>query len=259
MLHATIAGSGPTLVLLHGFCETNTCFNKQVLLLNKQGIRTVCIDLPGFGTSSHIICSSVDEMAEAVHKTLFNLNIHSCVMLGHSMGGYVSLAVAKKFPELLCGIGLLHSTALPDSAERKGKRDQAIAFIKTHGIDVFVSNFIPPLFAPEFADKQAVDLAISQAKHTSVDGLCGALEAMKKRDDSSVFVAETDLPILYIAGAHDNLIPENDILKQAATLKNGDYYLLRNSGHMGMIEEPDTCADYIARFVKSCFSSSYIV
>lgn len=254
MLHATITGNGPTLVLLHGFCETNTCFNKQVLLLNNHGIQTVCIDLPGFGKSGDVVCNSTEQMADAVHQTLTHLNISFCVMVGHSMGGYVTLAYAQKYSTNLAGFGLLHSTALPDNDERKAKREQSKGFIKTYGVDTFVSNFVPPLFAPNFTDVATIEQAVSQAKDTSVEGLCRALDAMKNRPDSTPFVAATHLPVLYIAGTYDTLITVGDLLKQAATLQNGTFHVLKASGHMGMIEEAERCAQHLTHFVRSCIS-----
>jgi pimeloyl-ACP methyl ester carboxylesterase len=259
MLHATLSGKGHALVLLHGFCETNTCFNKQVLLLNNYAIQTICIDLPGFGKSRNVMRNSIEEMADAVYQTLAELAIQSCVMVGHSMGGYVTLAFAKKYPQLLKGFGLLHSTAFPDSEDRKAKREQSKSFIQTHGGELFVSNFVPPLFAPGFNDTEAINLAVEQAKDTTTAGLCNALDAMKNRPDSTPFIAQTDLPVLYIAGEYDTVIPKSDLLRQAATLKNGTYHVLKNAGHMGMIEEYETCALILANFVKGCFSQQYVV
>jgi pimeloyl-ACP methyl ester carboxylesterase len=130
MLHHQISGNTKdTIVLVHGFCENHTCFNYIVSLLSSK-FKIICPDLPGFGKSKLLENTSMDEMADCLKELLDNLSISKCVMLGHSKGGYVSLAFANKYPEFLSAIGLLHSTALADSAERLEKRKQIIKFIE---------------------------------------------------------------------------------------------------------------------------------
>lgn len=256
MLHHTISGKGTqSIVLLHGFCENNTCFYKQVLLL-KDHFQVICIDLPGFGESTNIIAESIEQMADQVYTTLNAIGIQKTVIIGHSMGGYVTLAFAKKYPRFLLGLGLLHSTASADSDERKLKRDLAIAFIEKNGHEVFVKNFIPPLFASNYSEQTAISNAVSQGLLTSSDGLIRALIAMKKREDNISFIKQTFMPIMYIIGSHDNLIPSEDLLKQVVFLHHGKLVVLEKSGHMGMIEEPEKCAHSIIDFTHYCFGIS---
>lgn len=253
MLHYKQSGSGYPVVLIHGFCENNTCFNKQVLLLNELGIQTITPDLPGFGGSASSVVSTMEAMADELAKLLTDIRAQKYVLVGHSMGGYVSLALAKKHPDLIAGIGLLHSTAAADTEVRKQKRDQSIRFISQHGVDAFVSNFIPPLFAPNFPEKNLVAEAVNEAKRTTVEGLCGALIGMKNRPDSTSFISQLQTPVMYIAGQHDTLIPLKAVYEQSALLKNGTIHILRDSAHMGMIEEPEKCAAHIASFVRDCY------
>lgn len=103
MLYHQTSGSGNTIVLVHGFCENNTCFDKQVLLLNKRHF-VVSVDLPGFGKSESIPNTSMNSIADLLYLTLQKLNITKPVIIGHSMGGYVALAYAKKYVASMSGI-----------------------------------------------------------------------------------------------------------------------------------------------------------
>ena len=248
MLAYQVFGTGPqTIVLLHGFCENSTCFIEQVFLL-KDRFKVVCIDLPGFGFSANAEANTMEEMADAVYELITELQLTKPVLFGHSMGGYAALALAKKHESALCGLGLIHSTALPDSEERKQKRNQAIAFIKTNGTKAYVTPFIPPLFHPQYANQKRVDVLTQEAAQILPEALIRALEAMRSRPDSTQWLRQTDLPVCFIAGAHDAIIPFADMASQAALCKQASFYFLQNSAHMGMIEEAEQCSQSIADF-----------
>jgi len=243
-----VFGTGPqTIVLLHGFCENSTCFNEQVFLL-KDHFKLVCIDLPGFGYSANAEANSMEEMADAVYEIMTELQLTKPVLFGHSMGGYVALALAQKYEDALSGLGLIHSTALPDSEERKQKRNQAIAFIKTYGTEAYVTSFIPPLFHLQYANQKRVDMLTQEAEKILPEALTSALEAMRSRSDSTHWLSQTLLPVCFIAGVYDALIPFTDIASQAALCNQASFYLLQNSAHMGMIEEAEQCSQGIADF-----------
>lgn len=244
-------GQGSTIVLIHGFCENNTCFNRQVLLL-KTRHHVVTIDLPGFGSSPAVEQTTIEGMSDLVYETLKNLGINRCVMLGHSMGGYVTLAFAKKHSSMLSGFGLIHSTAAADTEERKEKRDQAIAFINQHGSEPYIKSFIPPLFYNQEKNSLEISACIDEAMSIKPIGLTEALYAMKTRDNSFELLKATPLPVLFIAGKNDTLIPAMSVAEQASMCAKSMFVLLENSAHMGMVEEPEKTADAILSFVALC-------
>jgi len=123
-------GSGEVLVLLHGFTESLKIWYDFKDKLAKK-FHVILIDLPGHGMSSIINeVHSMELMADSVKAVIDHLRISSAVMVGHSMGGYVSLAFARKYSSLLKGMGLFHSTSLADSDENKEARERAIAIIR---------------------------------------------------------------------------------------------------------------------------------
>ena len=248
MLHYTAAGKGKTVVLLHGFCENNTCFDKQVLLL-KAHCKIITPDLPGAGQSAVQTNTTMERMADAVYELLVDLGEHDVVMIGHSMGGYVTLAFAKKHGHMLSSFGLLHSTAKSDTEERKLKRDQAKRLITEKGASFYARNFIPPLFRTN-TPQELITPYIKVADDLTTEGLSEALMAMKNREDSFAFLAQTALPVFWGIGKYDELIPQEDMLKQSLLCKQSYVAYLNNSAHMGHIEEPELLANHIMRFIS---------
>lgn len=249
MIHYNEAGNGYPVVLLHGFCENNTCFNKQVLLL-KGHYKVICPDLPGSGKSAPQDRATTESMADAVYELIGQLGIKKCVLIGHSMGGYVTMAFVKKYSHVLDGFGLLHSVATPDDDEREQKRVQAQAVIREKGPAFYARNFIRPLFREE-TEERLMEPYIRVADEFSAEGLIMQLEAMKNRPDHSEVLAQTPLPAFFGIGRHDALIPENKMLQQAITCRQSYVAYLTESAHMGHIEQPELTASHIVKFVDS--------
>lgn len=110
-------GSGPDVLLVHGFGEDGSIWDRQFEAL--KGFRLIVPDLPGSGRSQLVPDMSMEGLASVLYRLLKHLNIGRIAVIGHSMGGYVALAFAEKFPELLSGLGLFHSTAYADTEEKK--------------------------------------------------------------------------------------------------------------------------------------------
>ena len=251
MLHYLCQGLGKqTLVLIHGYCENNTCFNEQVLFFTGNR-KVITIDLPGFGESEAIANVSMEIMASEVKNVLDHLQVEKCVMMGHSMGGYVTLAFAELYPEILEGFGLIHSVASADNTDRKEKRKQVIEFVKKHGSEPYVKNFIPDLFAPQNKEKPFVAAFIKQGLTSSADGIIAAAQAMMNRPDRIHVLQNTKLPVFFGIGKLDTLIPEKTMFLQASYCIQSQICYLKNSGHLGMVEESDSLNKGILSFCES--------
>ena len=170
------------------------------------------------------------------------------VLVGHSMGGYLALEMAHQFPDRIEKVVLLHSTALPDTAEKQINRDRTAEFLTKFGASVFIKSFVANLFAPEFVltNKALMEQLIAQYQDLSTEGLIAATRAMRDRADFTSFLHETSIPFLLIHGDADPLIPTESILAIKAHHK---CVILPGVGHQGVYEAPQACFDAIQSFI----------
>ena len=254
-IHYTENGDGFPVILIHGFCEDHHIWEQIVPGLSAE-FRVITIDLPGFGESAALeMGHSIDDAAEVVLDFISNdLKINSCIALGHSLGGYVVLAMADKKESLLAGMGLIHSTANADSSERRIARNKVIEFVTSHGVAPFVQSFIPPLF---FDPANAVIPGIVEiAKRTPSSTLLSYTEAMRDRPDRNKVLKDFNNPILFLAGEHDTIIPLESIRAQGLQAKQPTLAVLEKTAHMGMLERVNETAEAILSFVRHAASHS---
>lgn len=248
-LHFTVTGDGHVVVLLHGFLMSSNTWTPLIKELNNK-YKVVAIDLPGHGKSGSLkTVHSMPIMADAVHEILVHLNIKQFVMIGHSMGGYVALAYAHKYPEKLNGLVLVNSTAVADTDEKKQKRDQAKAVVKNNK-EAFVKVFISNLFRAENRSRlsQKIITIINEALKMKSSAIISALEGMKLRADHLKLFRELPLSKLVIIGKKDTVIPF-DLVKDQ--LKNSDIEMKElPDGHMSYIENYKEFTYILMHFIE---------
>lgn len=243
-------GKGNTIVLLHGFLENSSMWNFYTTIFSEK-YRIIAIDLLGHGqTESMSYMHTMEDMADAVHAVLSHLNIHEAVFTGHSMGGYVSLAIAELYPELVKGIVLLNSTSKEDSQERKTNRMRAVKAVKQNA-DVFVSMSIANLFSEENREKLTTEIeAVKQeALQTPLQGIISALEGMKVRKDREFILHQATFPILLILGKKDPVLNYKDNITQ---IEGTPVKLITfPDGHMSHIENRKELSLVLTEFLSS--------
>lgn len=247
----TISGGGPTVVLLHGFGEDARVWDFQKDYL-EQHFEILIPDIAGSGQSQMIDDMSMEGLAESIHFILENESIKKCVMIGHSMGGYITLAFAEKYSALLAGFGLFHSTAFADSDEKKATRQKAIQFIENNGPLAFLKSSVPTLYSP--ATKQKAPSLIEeqlQAVHNSTAAaLTAYYQAMINRPDRTHILKTTPLPVLIVLGRWDEAVPLADGLPLCSMADLSYIHILEESGHMGMQEEPEKSNALLNHFLS---------
>ncbi len=255
------SGSGVPLVLLHGFGEDGTVWHNQVEALQSDAF-IITPDFPGSGKSvlnpedfteeNTQLLDSIELYADAIEALLHHLNITHCTMLGHSMGGYVALAFAQKYPHLLKAFGLIHSTSFADTDEKKENRRRGIALMEAHGGYSFLKNTIPNLFTATFKKDFPIEVdgLIEKAKGFQTKSLQSYYRAMINRPDRTNILKEATVPVLIIAGDQDSIIPLNDSLLQSHQPNICQINVLKNTAHMGMWEAADQMNECIAAFLE---------
>ncbi len=245
----TDQGKGTAVVLLHGFLENQSMW-KAILpeLSNKN--RIVTIDLLGHGaTESMGYVHSMEDQADIVHHVLHELKLRKAVLIGHSMGGYVALAFAELYPNVVKGIVLVNSTARADSDERKRNRDRAIVAVKQN-YSAFIRMSIANLFSEENRERLAdvIEEVKLEALKTPLQGIVASLEGMKIRKDREVILHFAPYPIQLILGKKDPVLNYDE---NASQMEGTQVQLTTfEDGHMSHIENQTELIAVLIGFLK---------
>lgn len=239
-------------VLLHGYLESMLVWDEFAALL-KESVRVVTIDLPGHGVS--MVTSEVHTMeylAECVALAMEALGIERYSVVGHSMGGYVALAMVEKYASRLESIVLLSSTTSADSQEKCDRRRREIELIKA-GKKNMLARLVPHAgFAPENVQrlKDYIEDIGELILMTEDEGVIAILGGMIERKSRGELLRQSGVPHMFIFGRHDYYIPVETAEEMIAADPTARVVWLEHSGHMGFYEEPELCAQAILEMVK---------
>jgi 3-oxoadipate enol-lactonase len=228
----TRQGKGTPLVLLHGFPLDSSSWNEITPLLEDK-FDIVTPDLRGFGQSTTVKTQySIVDMADDIIGLLDHLGIERTAIAGHSMGGYVALAFAKKYPNRVSGLGLISSQAAGDPPDRKEGRYKTASDVAEKGVGVVVEAMTPKLSA----DARVQAFVRGVIEKQSKDGVIGALKAMAEREDLTSILSSFKFPFLLIHGDADALIPVDRAKEIKAIVPSAQFVELKGAGHMPMME-----------------------
>ncbi len=254
-IHFFSKGTGQPVVLIHGFCEISEMWGDISEALSTE-FKVYCPDLPGCGQSPLSLSQDrLEEVAVQLEEWMEEQNIQNPIVIGHSLGGYVTLALLELMGAKLKGVGLFHSTAFADDEEKKGMRDRTLIFLKKHGVDTFVTSFVPPLI-PEQKRQELQDeiaKAIEQAKQSTLEGLLAYTKAMRYRKDRFEVLRDYKRPKLMIAGTEDGAVKIDSSRAHRPVIT--DYYELDGVGHLGMIERKNECIEILREFCGKVMKS----
>lgn len=253
-LYYKIAGKGNPVVLLHGFAEDSSIWDGIAVNLSAQ-YRLLIPDIAGSGKSTLLAGNNIgmEDYAECIFSILTKENIKECVMIGHSMGGYITLAFAQKYPQMLKAIGLFHSSAFADDEAKIENRNKAIEFIRQNGSHAFLKTSIPGLFADAIKSNPDIDHLIEKGKVFLPDAFIQYYKAMIARPDRTEVFRTYPLPVLFVLGMHDKAVPFEQGLQQSYLPFLSHIKILRHSAHMGMLEEKEKAFRILADFLHSVY------
>lgn len=251
-VHLCDSGAGERcVVLLHGYLESMLVWDEFVPLLYKQ-VRVVTIDLPGHGIS--VVegeCHTMEFLADTVAAAMAALGIDRYTVVGHSMGGYVALAMCERYPERLNGVVLLSSTPNADTPEKAENRRREIELVKS-GKKEMLARVAP---AAGFAEQNrrrmadAIEDLTEQVFVTEEEGIVALLNGMIQRPDRNEMLQQSSVRQLFILGRKDGYIPLEVAEAMVARHPQARVVWLEESGHMGFLEEPQPCAEALLAFV----------
>lgn len=245
----SVEGHGVPVILVHGFGEDRRIWKNQLPFL-ESFCKTIAVDLPGSGESMIDEQGSIERYAEVIQEVIRQETDEPAIVIGHSMGGYITLALAEKYPDLIKAFALFHSSAYKDDEEKIETRRKGIRFIETHGAAAFLQQATPGLFSERTKTNapELVDEIIALYANFEPASLVQYYEAMIRRPDRTE-VLKAGKPVLFILGTFDSAVPLNKGLEQTHLPDICYIHICKNSGHMGMLEEPDTCNMALKKFI----------
>jgi len=246
-------GNGEVIVLLHGYLESSEIWNGFGEKLESR-FRVIAVDLPGHGSSDvYGETHSMEFMATAVRELLSAKGINKACLVGHSLGGYVTLAFLDLFPQNLTGFSLFHSQPFPDPPAALEKRRREINVVKGGKKDLMYTDNVINMFASSNLKKfhEALQKSKDIASRTPGEGIIAVLNGMMTRPSRLSIMEEGRVPCLWILGAMDNYIPCESIQTKVKLPPNARVAILKNSGHLGFVEEEDLSVNIVSDFVKN--------
>lgn len=242
-----------TALMVHGFP-----FNSAIWQLQKEDLinfaRMIAPDLRGHGQSDNITGPyTMKLLADDCMDLMGHLGVAAPFVVGGlSMGGYITFEAYRRYKELIGGLVLTSTRAGADSEAGKANRNKAIESIQANGVEPFVDEMLPKLFAPQNYEEQEdiVDFVREVMLETSVEGMVGALAAMRDRPDSTATLSQIDVPTLIIHGADDQIVPVFEAEAMHKAIPHSRLVILQDAGHLPNLEQPDAFNDALIDFLE---------
>lgn len=249
-LHYVESGRGMPVVLLHGFPLSSAIWDAQRAALSAH-YRVITPDLRGHGQSpAPAGVYDMEALARDVFALLDTLAIQQAVLMGHSMGGYATLAAWRLAPERFLALGLIASQAGADTEEGRQGRFKLADKVAAEGSKVAAEAMLPRLLAPTVGLDAPVAAQVRDLiLNTSAAGIIGALKGLAARPDSTALLASVHVPVLVLGGAQDQIIPAAKTQALAAAFAKVTLVSVENAGHMPMLEQPDVTTTALRRFL----------
>lgn len=251
-IHFADQGNGPAIVLVHGFPLNHAMWKRQVEALSKR-FRVIAMDVRGFGRSAPTGPFTIETIADDVHALAEHLKLGTFVLGGLSMGGYVVLAYAGKYPATLRGLMLVDTRAEADSAPVKENRDKMIATARQQGArpisDAMLGRLIPEATAKSRAD--LVGELRQMMESCAPEAIAHALEAMRDRPDYVSSLAGIAVPTLILSGELDAITPPEVMKVLHDNIPRSQFAIIPGSGHMSPMEQPNAVTREMERFLAT--------
>ncbi|MBL4708448.1 MAG: alpha/beta hydrolase [Flavobacteriales bacterium] len=246
----TTKGKGRCIVLIHGFLGSKEIWNDYQKRLSKK-FKVVCIDLAGHGESECIgYVHNMELLAESIKALLKHLNVRKTVIAGHSLGGYVSLAFAEKYPDSVLGLMLINSSAKGDNSTRRQSRNQLIDLVKKdrkRAIELLVPGFFN---LKKRNTTWQIKRYLKYAHNCSERGIIASIEGMKLRKEREIVLKFAPFPFIYLIGKYDSIFPEENLIEESNLGEKGSHFILEESSHMSLMEEQEKVYRYLKEFAS---------
>jgi len=244
-------GKGTAVILLHGFLENSTIWDSITPEISKKN-RLITIDLLGHGKTDCLgYVHSMDLFAESIKAVLQHLKLRKYILVGHSLGGYICLTIAKMNPNKIKGLCLLNSTSNEDSSARKKTRKRAIEMAQKN-YEPLVKMSVANLFQSDnlIRFKEEIDVVKKEALKTPLQSYIAAQQGMLIRSNTNHVLADNNFKKLIIAGEKDPVLDYKTSLEEAR--KTTSEIVVLTGGHMSYIENEKEVILTLKTFLNMC-------
>jgi len=248
----TDTGNGSPVMLIHGYLETGKVWTDFEKLLSPDH-RVINVDLPGHGASDIFgEVHTMEFLAESLNGLMTSIGIDKIFLVGHSLGGYISLAFLQLFPERLKGYCLFHSHPFADTKEILDKREREIMVVNAGKKYLIYPENVNRMYAGINLEKFAAEIEKSKSIASGIraEGITAVLKGMMARPSRLDLMEAGKVPCLWLLGSMDNYIPFEEMQKKVKLPPNAELVILKNSGHLGFIEEKELSAAVIKGFIR---------
>jgi YbgC/YbaW family acyl-CoA thioester hydrolase len=245
-------GEGPGLLFLHGFPFNRSIWSHQLATLS--GWRRIAPDLRGFGESDapqggYSMATYADDCVQLLDR----LRLGKAVVVGLSMGGYIAFEMLRRHPDRIAGLILCDTKAEPDSAEGAKGRDETAAIARSQGSAAIAERMIPVLLGRTTlqTQPQLVQQVREMITMTPVEGIVGALEAMKTRADSTDLLPSISVPTLVVVGREDTMMVPAQARAMASAIPSATLTTIEGAGHVPPLEAPTAVSRVFSEFLEA--------
>ncbi|MGE0917904.1 alpha/beta fold hydrolase [Trichlorobacter lovleyi] len=247
-------GSGPAIVLIHGFPLSRAMWRPQLGDLVAAGYRVIVPDLRGFGESdaSDDPCS-MELYSDDIVALLDHLEIPQAVVAGMSMGGYVLFNLLARYPERVSGAVFVVTRSVADDTAGRARRLQLATEVLKFGPQVVADSFHPLMFAAGTAEARPklAEEVYGWMVTTASRGLAGGLIAMRERQDATPWLELIRVPSLVIGAEQDQACPLEHPRMIAAGIRDSRLEIIPDGGHLVNLEQPNHFNHCLLDFLRT--------
>jgi pimeloyl-ACP methyl ester carboxylesterase len=242
-----VAGTGPTVVLLHSMVCDRRMWDPQVPVLTAAGYRVLRCDLRGFGETP--VPDGPYSDAEDVVELLDRLDVHDTALVGSSGGGRVALEVAARWPRRVTSLTLLCSAlgGHEPSAELRAFSEREDPLIEAGDLDAATELNVDLWLGP-YASEETREQVRRMQRHAFGIQLAAPeeFEPIRHETDLSAIIA----PSLIVSGAHDLPDFREIAVELAERLPGARHVELDWAGHLPSLERPEVLNPLLVGFLQ---------
>lgn len=247
-------GSGPPVVLLHGYPFNRTMWREQAEALS-QSFRVIMPDLRGLGETEATADepATMNEMAQDVAALLDQLGIDRAMLCGLSMGGYVAFAFTRRFPLRVRALVLADTRPQPDTDDARRVREEQARKVLEEGMSAISDDILQKSLAPAtlYARPDIVERVREMILSTKPEGAAAALRGMAARSDQTPFLPNIIAPTLIFVGSEDRITPPADAEAMRREIRGSRLEIIPGAGHVSNLERPDEFNRALLEFLRA--------